>query len=83
LLTLRGTDLTREPLEERRGILRAEVMPLLPDSIRYSETMEASTAELIEAVREQGFVAKRRDSPYKPGQRGRVAENACSKGAIS
>src|ERR1700720_3209137 len=30
LLTLRGTDLTREPLEERREILRAEVMPLLP-----------------------------------------------------
>jgi hypothetical protein len=40
-------------------------MPLLPDSIRYSETLEASSAELIEAVREQGFegvIAKRRDS---------------------
>jgi ATP-dependent DNA ligase len=37
LLTLRGTDLTREPFEERRKILRAEVMPLLRDSIRYSE----------------------------------------------
>jgi hypothetical protein len=24
-------------------------MPLLPDSIRYSETMEASPAELVEA----------------------------------
>ena len=47
-------------------------MPLLPDSIRYSETMEASPGKLIEAVREQGFegiVAKRRDSAYKPGQR--------------
>jgi bifunctional non-homologous end joining protein LigD len=44
----------------------------LPDSIRYSETLEASPVELIEAVREQGFegiFAKRRDSPYKPGQR--------------
>jgi DNA ligase D-like protein (predicted ligase) len=72
LLTLRGRDLTREPLEVRRKILRAEVMPLLPDSIRYSETLEATPAELIEAVREQGFegiVAKRRDSMYKPGQR--------------
>jgi bifunctional non-homologous end joining protein LigD len=50
-------------------------MPLLPDSIRYSETLEASPAELIEAVREQGFegiVAKRRDSNYKPGQRSAV-----------
>jgi ATP-dependent DNA ligase len=40
-------------------------MPLLPSSIRYSETLEATPAELIEAVREQGFegiVAKRRDS---------------------
>jgi DNA ligase D-like protein (predicted ligase) len=75
LLTLRGRDLTRKPLDERRKILRAEVMPLLPDSIRYSETLEASPAELVEAVREQGFegiVAKRRDSPYKPGERSAV-----------
>jgi DNA ligase D-like protein (predicted ligase) len=75
LLTLRGRDLTRKPLEQRREILLAEVMPLLPDSIRYSETLEASPAELIEAVREQGFegiVAKRRDSLYKPGQRSAV-----------
>jgi bifunctional non-homologous end joining protein LigD len=47
-------------------------MPLLPDSIRYSETLEASPAELIEAVREhwfEGIVAKRRDSLYEPGKR--------------
>jgi bifunctional non-homologous end joining protein LigD len=65
----------REPLEGRRELLRTKVMPLLPDSIRYSETMQASPAELIEAVREQGFegiVAKRRDSSYKPGQRSAV-----------
>jgi ATP dependent DNA ligase domain len=65
LLTLRGKDLMRESLDERREILRAELMPLLPDSIRYSETLEASPAELIDAVREQGFegiVAKRRSS---------------------
>jgi bifunctional non-homologous end joining protein LigD len=50
-------------------------MPLLPDSIRYSETLKASPAEIIEAVREQGFegiVAKRWDSLYKPGQRSAV-----------
>ena len=67
-----GRDLTRETLERRRELLRAEVMPLLPDSIRYSETMEASPAELIEAVREhwfEGIVAKRRDSLYEPGKR--------------
>jgi DNA ligase D-like protein (predicted ligase) len=75
LLTLRGESLTREPLERRRQLLRTKVMPGLPVSIRYSETLEASPAELIEAVREQGFegiVAKRRDSPYKPGQRSAV-----------
>ena len=72
LQTLRGKDLMRESLDERREILRAELMPLLPDSIRYSETLEASPAELIDAVREQGFegiVAKRRGSLYEPGKR--------------
>jgi hypothetical protein len=66
---------TRQPLEARREILRAELMPLLPDSVPYSETIEASPAESIEAVREQGFegiVAKRGDSAYKPGQRSAV-----------
>jgi ATP-dependent DNA ligase len=72
LLTLRGESMTREPLEIRRALLRTKVMPLLPDSIRFSETLEASPVELIATVREQGFegiVAKRRGSPYKPGQR--------------
>jgi DNA ligase D-like protein (predicted ligase) len=75
LLTLRGRGLTREPLERRRELLRTEVMPPLPDSLRCSETLEASPTELIGAVREQGFegiVAKRRDSVYKPGQRSAV-----------
>jgi ATP-dependent DNA ligase len=72
LLSLRGTDLTREPLHKRRELLRTKVMPHLPDTIRYSETLEASPAALIEAVREQGFegiVAKRRDSLYEVGKR--------------
>ena len=72
LLALRGEDLTEEPLEKRRELLRRKVMPLLPDSIRYSETFEASAAEVIDAVRRQGLegvVAKRRDSLYLPGKR--------------
>jgi bifunctional non-homologous end joining protein LigD len=72
---LRSRDLIREPLKRRRELLRTKVMPLPPDSIRYSETMETTPAELIVAVREQGFegiVAKRRDSRYKPGQRSAV-----------
>jgi DNA ligase D-like protein (predicted ligase) len=72
LLIIRGKDLTQQSLEKRRELLRTKVMPQLPDSIRYSETLKASPAELIEAVREQGFegiVAKRRDSLYEPGKR--------------
>ena len=55
-------------------------MSLSPDSIRYSETMEASPGELIEAVREQGFegtVAKRRDSVYNQAS-GRQPGRKCA-----
>jgi ATP-dependent DNA ligase len=48
------------------------VLPRLPNSVRYSDILEASPAALMEAVREQGFegiVAKRRDSLYEPGKR--------------
>jgi bifunctional non-homologous end joining protein LigD len=71
LLILRGKDLTQQSLEKRRELLLTKV-PRLPDTIRYSETLQASPAELIEAVREQGFegiVAKQRDSLYEPGKR--------------
>jgi ATP-dependent DNA ligase len=47
-------------------------MPTLAEPIRLSETLEASPADLIHAVREQGLegiVAKRLDSPYEPGRR--------------
>jgi ATP-dependent DNA ligase len=72
VLTFRRKDLTQISLEKRREILRAKVMPRLPDSIRFSETLDASPAKLIEAVREQGFegiVAKRRESMYESGRR--------------
>jgi ATP-dependent DNA ligase len=80
LLALRAKDLTEEPLEERRGLLRRKVIPLLPDSIRYSETLEASAADVVDAVRRQGLegvVAKRRHCLYEPGKRsGALAEDA-------
>jgi ATP-dependent DNA ligase len=72
LLILRGKDLTQQSLDKRRELLRTKVMPRLPETIRYSETLQATPAELIEAVREQGFegiMAKRRDSLYEPGKR--------------
>jgi ATP-dependent DNA ligase len=71
VLTHRGRDPTHHPLEKRREILRTQIIPRLPDSIRLSETLEAPVTELMGAVREQGFegiVAKRRDS-HEPGKR--------------
>jgi len=44
----------------------------LPDTIRFSETLDASVSELMAAARSnglEGVVAKRRDSSYKPGDR--------------
>ena len=47
-------------------------MPRLAEPIRFSETMQASAAELLRAVREQGLegvIAKRLDSSYQSGKR--------------
>jgi DNA ligase D-like protein (predicted ligase) len=68
---LEGVDLRRKPLATRREMLR-ELISKLPDTIRFSETFDASAAELMAAVRSNGLdgvVAKRRDSSYKPGDR--------------
>jgi DNA ligase D-like protein (predicted ligase) len=68
---LAGADLRSKPLAERREILR-ELISKLPDTIRFSETFDASASELMAAVRSnglEGVVAKRRDSSYKPGDR--------------
>jgi bifunctional non-homologous end joining protein LigD len=66
---LAGADLRSEPLVTRREMLR-ELISKLPYTIRFSETFDASAAELVAAVRSnglEGVVAKRCDSSYKPG----------------
>ena len=68
---LAGANLRNKPLASRREMLR-EVISKLPDTIRFSETFDASASELMAAVRSnglEGVVAKRRDSSYKPGDR--------------
>jgi len=68
---LAGADLRSKPLATRREMLR-ELISNLPDTIRFSETFDASAAELMAAVRSnglEGVVAKRCDSTYKPGDR--------------
>jgi DNA ligase D-like protein (predicted ligase) len=73
LLQLRGKDLCDRPLDERRELLRSEVMPLMPGEIvLMSESLEASAAEVVAAVKAQGLegvIAKRRSSRYEPGKR--------------
>jgi hypothetical protein len=56
-------------------------MPLLPDSIRYSETIEASPTELIQAVREQRFRGHPRESArqsVRAGQALRAHRRKCA-----
>jgi DNA ligase D-like protein (predicted ligase) len=72
LLVLRGRDVMAEPLLKRRALIEKHVLPTLADPIRYSPILEASLANLIRSVKEQGLeglVAKRRDSKYEPGER--------------
>ncbi len=66
-----GADLRNKPLATRREMLR-DLISKLPDTIRFSETFDASASELMAAVRSnglEGVVAKRLDSSYKPGDR--------------
>jgi len=72
LLILRGRDVMGKPLLKRRALIEKHVLPTLADPIRYSPILEASLANLIRSVKEQGLeglVAKRRDSKYEPGLR--------------
>jgi ATP-dependent DNA ligase len=72
LLHLAGKNLRDRPLGERRELLRVKVMPRMPEQISLSETLEATAADLVAAVKKQGLegvIAKRRDSRYEPGRR--------------
>ena len=72
LLHLAGKNLRDRPLDDRRGLLRARVMPRMQGEVLFSETLEATAAEIIAAVKKQGLegvIAKRRDSRYEPGRR--------------
>jgi ATP-dependent DNA ligase len=72
VLVLSGEDLRREPLEKRRELLEKEVLPRLPEPVRYSAPLDADLPVLIQSVKVHGFeglVAKRRTSVYEPGLR--------------
>ncbi len=72
LLWLNGHNLMEWPLTRRRELLRT----LLPKGgiIRESENFETSAIEFLKAAGKmglEGIIAKRADSIYKPGDRGR------------
>ena len=71
LLVLKGRDLTQLPLSERRKLLKTEIK-IKDDRIRLMEFAEASSDQILKAVREQkleGIIGKRADSVYEVGQR--------------
>ena len=71
LLVYRGRDLTRLPLIERRKLL-GSLLKFNSDRIRITDFLEASAADMLHAVRQQGLegiIGKRKDSLYEPGKR--------------
>lgn len=75
VMILASKDVMNEPLTERRELLQEQVLAKLSEPIRESPQFEASLPDLIRSVKAQkleGLVAKRRDSPYEPGQRSGV-----------
>ena len=72
LMVLRGRDGMAEPLDARRALLEAQVLPTLIEPVRYSPELRARMTDLIQSVKVQrleGLIAKRRDSQYEPGKR--------------
>lgn len=62
-----GYDLRPLPLVERRNLLRALVQAAPPGPVRFSETLEAGTQNLLAAARRlglEGVIGKRLSSPY-------------------
>jgi DNA ligase D-like protein (predicted ligase) len=71
LLVYQNRDLTRLPLIERRELMRS-LLKFRSPRIRISDSVEASAADMLGAVRQQGLegiIGKRKDSFYEPGKR--------------
>jgi DNA ligase D-like protein (predicted ligase) len=71
LLIYKGHDLTRLPLIERRELL-GSLLKFNSGRIRITDFLEASAADMLHAVRQQGLegiIGKRKDSIYEPGKR--------------
>lgn len=72
ILVLRGRNVMDATLEQRRELLKTDVLPNLSEPIRYAHELHGTVPDLLKAVRThrfEGLVAKRRDSFYEAGQR--------------
>jgi DNA ligase D-like protein (predicted ligase) len=72
LLVLRGRDLRKLPLRERRRLLEREALKGMRDPVRLSSAFKAQATDLIAATKEaglEGVIAKRTDSRYESGER--------------
>ena len=71
LLSLEGTDLRTRPLIERRKLL-AKLLKKAPANVRFSEELQGSREELLQAARRfqlERTDRKRPDSVYEVGRR--------------
>ena len=72
VMVLAGTDLKREPLDERHRLLQQKVLPKLSEPVRHAAPLDAPLPVLIDSVKShglEGLVAKRRTSVYESGLR--------------
>lgn len=70
LLALDGYDLRRLPLSTRKDLLRRVLAAADPGPLRYTDEVAERGEDLFAAVSQlglEGIVAKRGDSPYRPG----------------
>ena len=72
LLERDGTDLTSEPLTDRRAALEEIFKPVPPlGPVQLSPVIEQNAAEALEAIceaRGEGLIAKRKDARYRAGR---------------
>jgi hypothetical protein len=72
VMIIAGKDVMSEPFDKRRILLEKKILPKLKEPVRYSSTLNAKLADLVESVKAsafEGLVAKRADSRYEPGIR--------------
>jgi DNA ligase D-like protein (predicted ligase) len=79
LLFVDGESIQPLPLSERKARL-AKILTKPPPGITYSEHVEADGEQVRKAACTagmEGVVSKRRDQPYKPGERGIWVKSKC------